>query len=45
MYEIIIWRKDEKHPITIYVNEDQLEYELQLLEHDPDVADYGVNSL
>lgn len=45
MYEIIIYRTDGRHPVVIYVNENQLDYELQLLEHDTDVADYSVISL
>ncbi len=44
MYEIIIYRTDGP-AFVIYVNEEQLDYELQLLEHAPDVADYNVISL
>lgn len=45
MNQIIIYRKDGLHPVVIYVSDEMLDYELQLLENDPDVADYGVNSL
>lgn len=45
MHEIIIYRTDGLPAVVIYVNEEQLDYELQLLEHAPDVADYNVISL
>lgn len=42
MNEIIIYRTDERYPVVIYVSDDMLDYELQLLDHDTDVSSYGV---
>lgn len=45
MNQIIIHRTDGREPVVIYVSDDMLDYELQLLDHDTDVASYEVHCL
>lgn len=45
MNQIIIHRTDGREPVVIYVSDDMLDYELQLLDHDTDVASYEVYCL
>ena len=42
MNAIFIYRTDERPPLIIYVSDDMLDYELQLLDHDTDVLAYRV---